>query len=132
MFIGHYSVALAARSIERRTPLWAYFLAVQWVDILWCVLVLLGVERVHIQPGVNPSSPLVFDYYPYSHSLVAGILWGVAAFGLCSLIARGAGSRRAAVVLGLGAGACSRSTAARMSAARPTAAAIRRYRCAAP
>jgi hypothetical protein len=101
MFIGHYGVAFAARSFERRVPLWAYFLAVQWVDLLWCVLVYLGVERVHVEPGVNPSSPLVFDYYPYTHSLLAGILWGAAACGLYVLIAREGGSRRAGVVLGL-------------------------------
>ena len=82
MFVGHYGVALSARAIEKRLPLWAYFIAVQWVDILWCVLVLLGVERVHVQPGVNPSGPLVFDYYPYTHSLLAGIFWGALAYGL--------------------------------------------------
>jgi hypothetical protein len=101
MFIGHYGVALAARSVERRLPLWAYFIAVQWVDILWCVLVYLGVERVHIEPGVNPSSPLIFDYYPYTHSLLAGILWSAAAFGLYRLVARSGGTRRAGVVLAL-------------------------------
>lgn len=73
MFIGHYGVALAARSYTRSIPLWMYFIAVQWVDIVWCVLVLLGIERVHIQPGVNPSGPLVFDYYQYTHSLLAGL-----------------------------------------------------------
>ena len=101
MFIGHYGVAFAARSLERRIPLWAYFVAVQWVDILWCVLVLCGAERVHIEPGVNPSGPLVFDYYPYTHSLLAGTLWGAAACGLYWLITRSGGSRRAGVVLGL-------------------------------
>jgi hypothetical protein len=76
MFVGHYGVALAARGIEKRLPLWAYFLAVQWVDILWCVLVLLGVERVHVQQGVNPltrtlvvrspaaCSPVPIDDFP--------------------------------------------------------------------
>jgi hypothetical protein len=101
MFIGHYGVAFVARGIEPRVPLWAYFIAVQWVDILWCVLVLLGVERVHIEPGVNPSGPLVFDYYPYSHSLLAGVLWGLAAFCAYLLIARARDAQRAGLVLGL-------------------------------
>ena len=101
MFIGHYGVAFAARAIERRVPLWAYFIAVQWVDILWCVLVLLGVERVHIEPGVNPSGPLVFDYYPYSHSLFAGVLWGLAAFSVYLLVTRARDAQRAGLALGL-------------------------------
>ena len=99
MFVGHYGIALAARGCERRIPLWAYFLAVQWVDILWCVLVYLGVERVHVQPGLNPSSPLVFDYYPYTHSLLAALLWAAAAYGAYRLLARGAGSHAAALML---------------------------------
>jgi hypothetical protein len=101
MFIGHYGVAFGARAIEPRVPLWAYFIAVQWVDILWCVLVLLGVERVHIEPGVNPSGPLVFDYYPYSHSLLAGVLWGLAAFCVYLLVTRAKDAQRAGLVLGL-------------------------------
>jgi hypothetical protein len=101
MFIGHYGVAFAARSVERRLPLWVYFVAVQWVDILWCALVYSGVERVRIEPGVNPSGPLVFDFYPYTHSLLASILWGAAACGLYLLIARTGGSRRTGFVLGL-------------------------------
>ena len=99
MFIGHYGAAFAAHSLERRLPLWACFLAVQWVDILWCVLVYFGVERVHIQPGVNPSSPLIFDYYPYTHSLLAGVLWSAAALVLYRLLRHG--SPRAALVLAL-------------------------------
>ena len=101
MFVGHYGVALGARSFESRLPLWSYFIAVQWVDILWCVLVLCGVERVHVQPGVNPSSPLLFDYYPYTHSLLAGVLWGAAAYGLGVLVTRPQSSHRAALILGV-------------------------------
>jgi hypothetical protein len=101
MFIGHYGVAFAARGIEPRVPLWACFIAVQWVDILWCVLVLLDVERVHIELGVNPSGPLVFDYYPYSHSLLAGVLWGLAAFCVYLLVTRARAAQRAGLVLGL-------------------------------
>jgi hypothetical protein len=80
MFVGHYGVALAARGAEKRLPLWVYFLAVQWVDLVWTVLVYLGIERVSIQPGVNPSGPLVFDYYPYTHSLAAGLGWAAIAY----------------------------------------------------
>jgi len=102
MFVGHYGIAFAARGVEKRLPLWAYFIAVQWVDILWTVLVFFGVERVHVEPGVNPSGPLVFDYYPYTHSLMAAIGWAAVAYGLFRfLLARGQGSQLAAGMLGL-------------------------------
>lgn len=101
MFVGHYGVAFAAGRHEKRIPLWAYCLAVQWVDVLWTVLVLCGVEKVHIQPGVNPSGPLVFDYYPYTHSLMAAVGWGAVAFGAYRLFTRMKGSQAAAAVLAL-------------------------------
>jgi len=102
MFVGHYGVAFAARGAEKRLPLWAYFIAVQWVDILWTVLVFFGVEKVHIQPGVNPSGPLVFDYYPYTHSLMAAIGWGAAAYGLYRFVfTRRQGSQLTAGILAL-------------------------------
>jgi len=102
MFVGHYGVAFAARGVEKRIPLWAYFIAVQWVDILWTVLVFFGVERVHVEPGVNPSGPLVFDYYPYTHSLMAAVGWSAVAYGLFRfLLTRRQGPPLAAGILAL-------------------------------
>jgi hypothetical protein len=102
VFVGHYGVAFAARGVEKRLPLWAYFIAVQWVDVLWTVLVFFGVEQVHIQPGVNPSGPLVFDYYPYTHSLMAAVGWAAAAYGFFRfLLTRRQGSQLAAGILAL-------------------------------
>jgi len=101
MFVGHYGVAFAARGVEKQLPLWAYFLAVQWVDLVWTMLVFFGVERVSIQPGVNPSGPLVFDYYPYTHSLAAGAAWAAIAFMGYRVITRMQGSQRVAAILAL-------------------------------
>ena len=101
MFVGHYGVALAARGAEKRLPLWLYFLAVQWVDVVWTVLIYFGVERVSIVPGVNPSGPLVFDYYPYTHSLAAGLCWAAIAFMACRLYMKRQGSLRVPAFLAL-------------------------------
>ena len=101
MFVGHYGVALAARGAEKRLPLWVYFLAVQWVDVVWTVLVYLGIERVSIQPGVNPSGPLVFDYYPYTHSLAAGIAWAAIAYMGYRLLTKRQGAMRVGAFLAL-------------------------------
>ena len=101
MFVGHYGVAFAARGAEPRIPLWLFFLAVQAVDVLWCVLVLAGVEKVSIVPGISPSTPLRFDYYPYTHSLMAAIGWSAVAFGLYRFATRYQGSPRPAFILAL-------------------------------
>lgn len=79
MFVGHYSVSFAARKLDDSIPLWVLFLAVQWLDIVWAPLVLLGVEKVRIVPGFTATNPLDLYYMPYTHSLVAAIAWSVAA-----------------------------------------------------
>src|SRR5437867_790988 len=77
MILGHYAVALAAKRIAPRTSLGTLVFAAQWLDELWPILVLLGVERVRPAPGLMPASQLEFVSYPVSHSLLTAIAWGV-------------------------------------------------------
>jgi len=79
MFIGHYGPGFAAKALDKKIPLWLLFLAVQLVDVMWAILVLLGVEKVRIVPGITVTNPLDLYYMPYTHSLLAAILWSVAA-----------------------------------------------------
>jgi hypothetical protein len=79
MFIGHYGIALALKRAEPRLSLGTLFLAVQLVDLLWAFAILLGWERALVVPGWTAASPLRFVYYPITHSLLAGALWGLAA-----------------------------------------------------
>ena len=58
MFVGHYSVAFAARTERNKIPLWVLFVAVQLLDFLWAPFVLLGIEKVRIVPGITATSPL--------------------------------------------------------------------------
>jgi hypothetical protein len=58
------------------------FLACQLADLMWPNLVLLGIERVEVQPGATAMTPLNFVSYPYSHSLVALGLWAVVMAGI--------------------------------------------------
>ena len=51
MFVGHYGVAFGAKPLTPVVPLWVYFIAVQWLDVVWSILVLLGIEKLHIVPG---------------------------------------------------------------------------------
>jgi hypothetical protein len=66
MFVGHYGVSFAARAVQPRVPLWHLFVAVQWLDVVWAPLVLLGVEKVRIVPGFTATNPL--DLYSSSRS----------------------------------------------------------------
>jgi hypothetical protein len=80
MFVGHYSVAFAARTKQNTIPLWALFVAVQFLDYIWATLVLLGVEKLRVVKGFTAGSMLDSYFHPYSHSLIAAVLWsGVAA-----------------------------------------------------
>jgi hypothetical protein len=77
MFIGHYAVALAAKKAVPRTSLGSLILAAQFLDLLWPVLLLLGVEHVRIDPGNTVVTPLDFYDYPISHSLLGAAGWSV-------------------------------------------------------
>ncbi len=81
MFVGHYSVSFAAKRRDSSIPLWVLFIAVQLLDVVWAPLVLLGVEKVRIAPGFTASNPLDLYYMPYTHSLLAALLWSLAAAG---------------------------------------------------
>jgi hypothetical protein len=77
MFVGHYSVSFALKTARPQVPLWVLFLAVQAVDIGWGILILLGIEKARIVPGITKAFPLDLYYMPYTHSLVAGIGWAM-------------------------------------------------------
>ena len=101
MLIGHYGAAFALKSAERRVSLGVLFVATQFVDMLWIVLVLSGAEKVRLTPG--ESAPMEFVSYPWSHSLLMSVVWAVAAFLLVRLlpIYKGPAHTRAALVVGI-------------------------------
>jgi len=82
MFIGHFAVGLAAKSIKPPLSLGIYFLAVQFADLLWATLLLFHVEQVIISPGITAMTPLDFVHYPYSHSLLMVLVWAAIGFAL--------------------------------------------------
>lgn len=98
MFLGHFAVALAARQAAPKTSLGMLVVAGQFIDLLWPVLLLLGVERVAIDPGNTRMTPLDFEHYPISHSLLAVLGWG-ALLGAAWLLLRR--DRRGALVIAL-------------------------------
>jgi hypothetical protein len=78
MFIGHYAIGLAAKKAAPKVSLGTLFLSVQLLDLIWPMLVLLGIEHVRIDPGNTAFTPLNFYDYPFSHSLVTVLGWSVA------------------------------------------------------
>ena len=76
MFIGHIGLALAAKKVAPKPSLGPLTLAAQLVDGVWPGFLVLGWERVQIVPGITAVTPLLFVSYPYTHSLVAGVVWG--------------------------------------------------------
>jgi hypothetical protein len=82
MFVGHYAASLMLKAFDKRASLGTLFLAVQFVDILFFPLVLLGVERMNIVPGYTASTHFELEYMPYTHSLVTSLGWALLAYGL--------------------------------------------------
>ena len=87
MFVGHYGPTLAIKAMRPAIPLWALFIAVQLLDVGWSILVLLGVEKVRIVPGITASNPLDLYYMPYTHGLISALIWATAA-GVSSKLIR--------------------------------------------
>lgn len=88
MFVGHFGLGFAAKKAAPRASLGTLFLATQFVDLLWPILLLLGLERVEIVPGITAVTPLDFIHYPISHSLVTGVLWAALFAGVYFLLRR--------------------------------------------
>ncbi len=96
MFVGHYGASFAAKRAEPRLPLWVWFVAVQWLDIGWSVLVLLGVEKLNIVPGYTEANALDLYYMPYTHGLPGALVLSLA-FG--TIVAMCVRDRRATAFL---------------------------------
>jgi hypothetical protein len=86
MLAGHYGVGFALKRFDRMLSLGILFLAVQFSDILWTIFVLLGVEKVQVVSGITKANSLNFIYYPFSHSLVATLIWSALVFVLFTFL----------------------------------------------
>lgn len=89
-------MGLLASRVEKRLPLGTALVASQLPDALWPYFLLTGVETVAIAPGDTAMTPLRFDAYPWSHSLLMVTVWG--ALATLAYLAAGR-ARRAAMLL---------------------------------
>jgi hypothetical protein len=73
VYAGHFAAGLAIKAKEPRVPTWAVLLGVGVLDVLFGILVPLGIERATITPGVAPGFRL--DFIDWSHSLAMSLVW---------------------------------------------------------
>jgi hypothetical protein len=85
MILGHYAVGFAAKKWAPQTSLGTLLAAALWLNLVWTLFCLLGLERFNISPSIIRMMPLEFNDYALSHSLVMALVWGVG-FALVMLI----------------------------------------------
>ena len=100
MFIGHFAMGFGAKKYAPQVSLGILFLACQLADLVWPNLVLLGIETMSISPGATVMTPLDFSSYPYTHSLMAMVLWA-GLFGLLYQLISRSGYKAAIVIAAL-------------------------------
>src|SRR5262245_28014615 len=94
MFAGHLAAGLVLKKVERRLNLGWLFFATLFHDFLLGILVLLGLEQVHIPSNFAQTHYLTFTF-PYSHGLAASIFWSLLGFGITyALLPRWSSSER--------------------------------------
>jgi hypothetical protein len=77
MLIGHFALGLAAKRFTPRAPLGLLLLAPFLPDLLFPIFVLLGWEQMRVRPEEYGFLTLELVSLPYSHSLMAGVGWGL-------------------------------------------------------
>lgn len=89
---------MAAKKVAPRTSLGSLFFAAQFLDLVWPVFLLVGLEHVRIAPGITRMSPFDFYDYPITHSLLTAVIWSVVVGGAYYSLRR---NSRAAWVMGI-------------------------------
>lgn len=85
MITGHFGLAAGVKKIVPRIPLWSLLLATFWLDIIFTVLSIFGLESF---TAMNPAKPVygevIISAY-YTHSLLGAILISAITGWLASL-----------------------------------------------
>jgi hypothetical protein len=82
MFIGHFAIGFGAKKVAPEVKLGTLFFAAQFLDLLWPLFLIFGIEHARIIPGITAFTPFDFYDYPFSHSLLASIWWSVFVGGI--------------------------------------------------
>ena len=101
MFVGHLGAGLLVKRIEPRLNLGTLFAGALFIDLLLWVLVALGIESVGA-PETTGSARFLTFVFPYSHGLVASVLWTALAATIGWLAVGPAAPRRTRLAIALG------------------------------
>src|SRR5271166_2043976 len=74
MFVGHLAVGLGGKRIGPKISLGTWMLAAVLADLIVFPLLIAGVERFNVAPGVTVNR--MVGAIPYSHSLLMDAIWG--------------------------------------------------------
>lgn len=74
MYIGHFAIAYILIRLFPDIPPLVPLIGVGFPDILWAILIFLGIEKAEINPGSPLQKYIKFTNYPYSHSLVISFI----------------------------------------------------------
>jgi hypothetical protein len=80
MYVGHFGVSLALKKYDHSLSLGFLFIAVQLVDLVIPIFLLLGLEEVRIVPDFVEASYLELVNLPFTHSLLGAVFWAVGTY----------------------------------------------------
>ncbi|HWV24181.1 MAG TPA: hypothetical protein VNZ58_08320 [Thermomicrobiales bacterium] len=96
MIAGHIGVAAAAKSFDRKLPLWTLLIATFALDIIFPVLMLFGIESMEKMPGTDGGYGKMAFSIDYSHAYMAVIGYSL----LCWIITARWWGARGGFILG--------------------------------
>lgn len=78
MFIGHWSASLVAATHPKAPRLGTLMVGAQLIDWGFFGLMLVGAEKMRLDPQASVMNPMDLYQMPYTHSLLGACLWGLA------------------------------------------------------
>jgi len=93
MLVGHYAVALAAKSVEPKVDLGTLVLAAMSPDLAWGLFMILGIEHVRFTLEMGAGNYFHATNIALSHSLLMNTIWAAllaGAYGFRKHYLRGA------------------------------------------
>lgn len=88
MFLGHVGIALGAKSLVPRISLGTLLAAALFIDLLWPILLLLGLTQIRTSADAVETTALHFTNFSYDQSLLAVIFWAFLFAGVYYLVRR--------------------------------------------
>jgi hypothetical protein len=100
MGVGHLAIGLMLKRAEPRVNLGLLFFAALLLDLLLGVFYWLGLEQASIPTHYENAHSVAFSF-PYSHGLLASLLWSALAFLLARYLWQKEDRTRVGIIFGL-------------------------------